>query len=240
MLRAVLGLALLVFVAGIAYYVGRESARQTAPAVPSATSSPQPDASVEDQARARTEQKKELPPAPPLQPSAELASPDLPHSISGQPQGDSAELATRAFGLPIANLKASDIHDTYLQARGGGERRHEATDIMAPRGTPVLAIDTGIVAKLFTSKPGGLTVYQFDGSQRYAYYYAHLDRYAEGIREGQLLKKGDLVGYVGVTGNSDPNAPHLHLAIFELGPEKRWWEGKPINPYHFLMKAVGK
>jgi murein DD-endopeptidase MepM/ murein hydrolase activator NlpD len=111
---------------------------------------------------------------------------------------------------------------------------------MAPRGTPVVAVDTGVIAKLFTSKPGGLTVYQFDGSQRYAYYYAHLDRYAEGIREGQLLKKGDLVGYVGITGNSDPNAPHLHFAIFELGPEKRWWEGKPINPYPFLIKAVGK
>jgi murein DD-endopeptidase MepM/ murein hydrolase activator NlpD len=239
MLRAVLGLALLVFVAGIAYYVGRESGRESAP-VRSAASGSQPAAAVEDQARARTESNKELHPAPQLPPQAELESPDLPHSVPGQPQGDSAALATRAFGLPIANLKPSDIHDTYLQVRGGGERRHEATDIMAPRGTPVVAVDTGVIAKLFTSKPGGLTVYQFDGSQRYAYYYAHLDRYAEGIREGQLLKKGDLVGYVGITGNSDPNAPHLHFAIFELGPEKRWWEGKPINPYPFLMKAVGK
>ena len=100
-------------------------------------------------------------------------------------------------------------------------------------------MDTGIIAKLFTSKPGGLTVYQFDPSQTYAYYYAHLDRYAEGLKEGMLVKKGDLIGYVGTTGNARPNTPHLHFAIFELGPEKHWWEGKPINPYPLLMQAVG-
>jgi peptidoglycan LD-endopeptidase LytH len=142
--------------------------------------------------------------------------------------------------LPLANLTAKDIQDTFAQARDGGERRHEATDIMSPKGTPVVAVDTGIIAKLFTSKPGGLTVYQFDPSQKYAYYYAHLDGYAEGLREGMLVKKGDRIGYVGVTGNSDPNGPHLHFAIFELGPEKHWWEGKPINPYPILMRAVGK
>ena len=236
MLRAILGIALLVFVAGIAYYVGRESVR-----LPATVAGSQPPAvAVADQSRARTEPAKQLPAAPPLQPHEELEAPDLPHSVPGQMPGDSAALETRALGLPIANLKLSDIHDTYLQTRGGGERRHEATDIMAPRGTPVLAVDTGIVAKLFTSRPGGLTVYQFDGSQRYAYYYAHLDHYAAGLREGQLLKKGDLIGYVGSTGNADPDAPHLHFAIFELGSEKRWWEGKPINPYPFLTKAVGK
>jgi peptidoglycan LD-endopeptidase LytH len=235
MLRAVLGLALIAFVAGIAFFVGRSSAP-----VPSTTPAPP---AVADQSRARTEQQqppKELPTAPAVQPGVDLKAPELPHGVEGQPEGDAVALSSRAFGPPIANLKRSDIQDTFAQARGGGERRHEATDIMAPRGTPVIAVDTGVVAKLFTSIPGGLTVYQFDGSQRYAYYYAHLDRYAEGLREGQLLKKGDLVGYVGSTGNADPNSPHLHFAIFELGPEKRWWEGKPINPYPFLIKAVGK
>jgi murein DD-endopeptidase MepM/ murein hydrolase activator NlpD len=239
MLRAVLGLALVAFVAGIAFFIGRSSA------VPSTTPSPP---AVADQSRARTQPQhqpqhqpaKELPAGPAVQPGVDLKAPELPHSVEGQPEGDAAALSSRAVGLPIANLKPSDIYDTFAQARGGGERRHEATDIMAPRGTQVIAVDTGIVAKLFTSKPGGLTVYQFDGSQRYAYYYAHLDRYAEGLREGQLLKKGDLVGYVGTSGNADPNSPHLHFAIFELGPEKHWWQGKPINPYPFLMKAVGK
>jgi peptidoglycan LD-endopeptidase LytH len=240
MLRAVLGLALVAFVAGIAFFIGRSSAP-----VPSTTP---PSPAVADQSRARTEQQqqprqqphKELPTAPAVQPGVDLKAPELPHGVEGQPEGDAATLSSRAVGLPIADLQRSDIHDTFAQARGGGERRHEATDIMAPRGTRVIAVDTGIVAKLFTSIPGGLTVYQFDGSQRYAYYYAHLDRYAEGLREGQLLKKGDLVGYVGTTGNAGPNNPHLHFAIFELGPEKRWWEGKPINPYPFLIKAVGK
>jgi len=144
------------------------------------------------------------------------------------------------LGLPIAGLQLSNIQNTFDSARGGGERKHEATDILAPRGTPVVAVDDGVVAKLFTSKPGGLTVYQFDSTTTYAYYYAHLDRYAPELKEGMLLKKGDLVGYVGSTGNADPNTPHLHFAIFELGPEKHWWQGKPINPYPLLVRAVGK
>ena len=160
--------------------------------------------------------------------------------MKGQPAGDSALLADRALGLPIVGLKASDIQDTFAQARDGGDRRHEATDILAPRGTPVVAVDTGIITKLFTSKPGGLTIYQFDPPQNVCYYYAHLDRYAEGLREGMLVKKGDVIGYVGTTGNARPNTPHLHFAIFELGPEKHWWEGKPINPYPSSDAGSGK
>jgi peptidoglycan LD-endopeptidase LytH len=109
---------------------------------------------------------------------------------------------------------------------------------MAARGTPVLATADGKVVKLFTSKPGGLTVYQFDPDERYAYYYAHLDRYAEGLAEGQTLRRGDLVGYVGSTGNASPDAPHLHFAIFRLGPERQWWKGTPVNPYPFLNAAT--
>jgi murein DD-endopeptidase MepM/ murein hydrolase activator NlpD len=101
----------------------------------------------------------------------------------------------------------------------------------------VVAADEGKVEKLFTSKPGGLTVYQFDRDDTHCYYYAHLDRYAEGLHEGLFLRRGDPVGYVGTTGNAPRETPHLHFAIFELGPEKRWWEGKPINPYPFLMKV---
>ena len=96
------------------------------------------------------------------------------------------------------------------------------------------------MAKLFTSKAGGLTVYQVDPSQNYAYYYAHLDRYADGLTEGKVLKKGDVLGYVGTTGNADPNTPHLHFAIFELGPEKHWWQGTPINPYPLLTTTASR
>ena len=143
----------------------------------------------------------------------------------------------RHLTLPIAGLHAKDIQDTFDQTRGGA-KRHEATDIPAPRGTPVLAIDDGVVKKLFTSKPGGLTVYEFDREEIYCYYYAHLDRYAEGLQEGTILKRGDRVGYVGTTGNAASNTPHLHLAIFKLGPEKHWWQGTPINPYPILLSLA--
>jgi murein DD-endopeptidase MepM/ murein hydrolase activator NlpD len=144
------------------------------------------------------------------------------------------------IGPPLAALRASEILDTFHQARDGGERKHEAVDLMAPRGTPVLAMTTGVVKRLFHSKPGGLTVYQFDGDEEYCYYYAHLDRYADGLEEGEVLERGSLVGYVGSTGNAPESAPHLHLAIFRLGPGKQWWEGTPINPYPILIGLVAR
>lgn len=135
--------------------------------------------------------------------------------------------------LPVQGVQPSELADTFNQTRGS-IRIHEALDIMAPRGREVVAVADGKVVKLFNSKQGGLTAYQFDPSERFSYYYAHLDRYAPGLTEGKVLKRGELVGYVGSTGNANPDAPHLHFAIFELGPEKRWWEGKPINPYPLL------
>ena len=144
-------------------------------------------------------------------------------------------LEGRSLAMPVVGAKTLDLRDNFEEARGS--RKHEAIDILAPRGTPVVAVDDGQVEKLFTSKQGGLTVYQFDRDDTHSYYYAHLDRYADGLKEGQFLRRGDPIGYVGTTGNAPPDTPHLHFAIFELGPEKRWWEGKPINPYPFLMKV---
>ena len=108
---------------------------------------------------------------------------------------------------------------------------------MAPRGTPVLAVDGGRIAKLFLSKPGGTTLYQFDATGRFAYYYAHLDSYAEGLAEGQAVRRGQLLGYVGSTGNASPDAPHLHFGIFRLDAQQRWWTGVPLNPYPYLRGA---
>ena len=125
----------------------------------------------------------------------------------------------------------------FEERRGGGSRRHEAVDILAPQGTPVRAVEDGTIAKLFLSKAGGITIYQFDTSERFTYYYAHLDRYAEGLREGQRLERGDVIGYVGTTGNAPRNTPHLHFAIFELTPQKRWWEGTPVDPYLVFRKS---
>ena len=140
---------------------------------------------------------------------------------------------TAALTIPVQGVQASELVDTFNQTRGG-TRIHEALDIMAPRGREVVAVADGKVVKLFNSQQGGLTVYQFDPTERYAYYYAHLDRYAAGLTEGKPIRRGELIGYVGSTGNASPDAPHLHFAIFELGPEKRWWEGRPINPYPLL------
>jgi len=138
--------------------------------------------------------------------------------------------------IPVQGARAAELSDTFTDARSEG-RSHDAIDIMAARGTPVLAVADGHVEKLFTSERGGLTVYQFEPTGRYAYYYAHLDRYVGGLAEKQTIRRGQVIGYVGSTGNASPDAPHLHFAIFQLGPERRWWEGTAINPYPLLTAA---
>lgn len=137
----------------------------------------------------------------------------------------------RAMIVPVAGVGRGEVRDMFNESRGN--RRHEAIDILAPKGTPVIATDDGVVTKLFTSKPGGLTVYQFDPDQRFCYYYAHLDRYAPGLHEGQLLRRGEILGYVGTTGNAG-NTPHLHFALIRLDRERRWWKGTYVNPYPHL------
>jgi murein DD-endopeptidase MepM/ murein hydrolase activator NlpD len=180
-----------------------------------------------------------LPPAPKVYP--DLTEVDLPLRPAGTASADGATAPASAPAVPAGKLLVpvdgmalSSVHDTFDQPRGT-ERHHEALDIMAPKGTKVVAAADGKLVKLFTSKPGGLTAYVFDPTEKYAYYYAHLDRYADGLREGMDVKRGDPIGYVGVTGNSDPNAPHLHFAVFELTPEKQWWKGTPVNPYPLLQ-----
>jgi len=143
------------------------------------------------------------------------------------------QVATEPLLLPVAGVSAKELTDTFNQARGT-ERKHEALDILAPRGTPVFAVADGKIEKLFTSKPGGLTVYQYDVLEKYSYYYAHLDRYAPNLKEGQSIRRGEMIGYVGTSGNADPATPHLHFAIFELDAKKNWWEGTPVNPYPLL------
>ena len=147
------------------------------------------------------------------------------------PQPGHAPLASRRFAFPVKGY-AANLRDTFADERG--RRRHEALDIMAPRGTPVVAVDDGRVARAYRSVLGGLGVYQYDRDEKHVFYYAHLDRYAEGLAPGTLLKRGDLVGYVGSTGNAPKHAPHLHFAMYELGPDKRWWRGRPVDPYPLL------
>jgi len=137
---------------------------------------------------------------------------------------------------PIRGLSAAELRDTFAEVHNG--HPHEAIDIIEPRGTPVRAVVSGTVQKLFLSKPGGNTIYEFDEMGMYCYYYAHLDRYVEGLREGMRVAHGDVIGFVGSTGNADSRSPHLHFAIFELGAERLWWKGKAVNPYPGLVAAV--
>jgi len=145
-------------------------------------------------------------------------------------------LAGEVLAMPVEGAGRRDLHDSFSESRDG--RRHEAIDILAPRGTPVDAVVDGSIAKLFTSVRGGLTIYQFDRASNYCYYYAHLDRYAEGLHDGQLVRRGQQIGYVGTTGDAPPDTPHLHFSIFKLGPDRHWWEGVAVNPYPALLAAT--
>jgi peptidoglycan LD-endopeptidase LytH len=150
------------------------------------------------------------------------------------PRGSEIELLKRRdLEMPVEGIKPSELRDTFADSRALG-RPHEAIDIMAPKGREVHAVEDGTVAKLFRSAAGGLTVYQFDPTGTYCYYYAHLDAYASGLREGQPVHRGDTIGYVGSTGNASADAPHLHFAIFRLTSAKQWWKGDAINPYPVL------
>ncbi|AWH38094.1 endopeptidase [Stenotrophomonas sp. ZAC14D1_NAIMI4_6] len=140
--------------------------------------------------------------------------------------------------LPVQGIQPSQLRDTFTDARSEG-RVHDAIDIMADAGTPVLAVADGTVEKLFDSERGGLTIYQFEPSGRWCYYYAHLQRYADGLAEKQVIKRGEVIGYVGSTGNASAEAPHLHFEVHVLGPEKQWWKGESINPYP-LLQAAGR
>ena len=145
----------------------------------------------------------------------------------------------RTLGMPVQGMAMSDVRDTFLETRGG-QRRHEATDIIAKRGTPVLAVEDGTIQRLLLSVPGGITIYQFDSSGHYCYYYAHLERYAASLKDGARVKKGDTIGYVGTSGNAGPDNPHLHFGITVVPVNKRYWGGEAINPYPILRASYNR
>ena len=147
--------------------------------------------------------------------------------------GPPDDLAKRDFDIPVDGVKPEQLVRSFEDQRSG-LRSHEAIDILAPRNTPVKAVEDGTIARLFESKAGGTTIYQFDPSDQYCYYYAHLERYAAGLKEGDKVRKGQVIGYVGTSGNAPKNTPHLHFAIFKLTAAKHWWEGTPIDPYDIL------
>ena len=144
-------------------------------------------------------------------------------------------LGPTGLAIPVAGIKASELADTYTQSRAGGARVHNAIDIMAPNGTPVIAAAPGTVEKLFFSEGGGgITAYVRSPDRKWTFYYAHLQAYAPGLKEGQVVKQGDAIGTVGATGNANPAGPHLHFAINKMAEGEDWHEGTPINPYPLL------
>lgn len=141
-----------------------------------------------------------------------------------------------AIASPIQGVEPFQLRDSFDEMHNG--HRHDAIDISEPEGTPVRAVVDGTIQKLFFSKAGGITTYEFDRESVYCYYYAHLERYADGLYEGMRVSQGQMIGYVGSTGDASRAAPHLHFAIYLLGPERRWWKGAPIDPYPVLKHSL--
>ena len=139
--------------------------------------------------------------------------------------------------IPVSGVRRSQLVDTFSQARESGARAHNAIDIMAPLGTPVIAAAAGQVEKLFVSMRGGNTVYVRSPDRTLIYYYAHLDAYEPGLTEKQTVRQGQPLGTVGYSGDASPDAPHLHFEIQQTTPDAGWWKGKvQLNPYPLLMR----
>jgi murein DD-endopeptidase MepM/ murein hydrolase activator NlpD len=154
----------------------------------------------------------------------------LPLRLTAAPDEHIEDLRHRHLLIPVEGVKASKLDDTFDAARSQG-RTHDALDILAPRRTPVLAVEDGTIEKLFFSRLGGITIYEFDPTRTYAFYYAHLDAYAPDLREHTRVTRGQVIGYVGTTGNAPKNTPHLHFAVFVLTSAKQWWKGTAIDPF---------
>ncbi|MBN6110404.1 murein DD-endopeptidase MepM/ murein hydrolase activator NlpD [Xanthomonas sp. JAI131] len=230
-MKTVLSLAALVMAVALGYWVLRAGVQVRPSAAAAGDAAATPAMSPATAPAAAPAQREATAPAP--LPMAMDTPPAAAPAAAAAPPAAAPANASDDLLIPVQGVRRDQLQDTFTDARSQG-RRHDAIDILAPAGTPVLAVADGSVEKLFDSERGGLTVYQFEPSGRYAYYYAHLQRYADGLAEKQTLRRGQVLGYVGSTGNADPGAPHLHFEIHRLGPEKQWWKGESLNPYPLL------
>ena len=230
--RITLGLAALLFVI-VAAVIFLDSRMRFGPGPTySQPETAKPD-SVPERPKARLEAEKSKENPPPSLPASPYPAPPLTNPINDE---DLNFIAGRNLLIPVAGKAAADLHDNFDQVRSEG-RQHNAMDIMASQGTPVLATADGVVARLFQSERGGITLYQLDPSGRYVYYYAHLMGYADGIVEGKQLRRGETIAYVGDTGNAGAGNYHLHFAISKVSSPRQWSGGDPINPYPFLVNG---
>lgn len=167
--------------------------------------------------------------APPVAPTVPAPAPRAEPEPADQ-RAAVAELRARQLAIPVSGIQPGDLRDSYAERRSGN-RVHRALDIPAPRGTPVVAVETGTVMHKFQNALGGISLYQFDPSGTYCYYYAHLDGYAPDLDQGETVERGQVLGYVGSTGNAPDGVPHLHFAIYSRKNDGFWCRGTPINPY---------
>lgn len=176
-------------------------------------------------------------------PNASLVPSATPASVATPPQAQNGSadpasaLASMRPLIPVAGVRAQELRDTFSDSRSEG-RVHDAIDIMAPRNAPVVAAVDGRIVRLFQSVKGGITLYQLAASdEHFVFYYAHLERYADGLKEGHVARRGEIIGYVGDTGNAAPGNTHLHFQIYRVADPKRFWSGENINPYPLLRAA---
>lgn len=181
-------------------------------------------------------------PAPP--PAARVPAPTPTRAIGPTPghngprdaavsDDDLDALWQRQLMVPVEGAARHTIRDNFTAPRGSG-RIHGALDLLAPRGTPVMAAADHIIGRLVEGPVGGIVIYAYDADERFVYYYAHLDRYRRGLAVGDRVAKGSVIGYVGTTGNAPPNTPHLHFQVMKRGRGRAWWDGPPINPYTYF------
>ncbi len=161
-------------------------------------------------------------PQPALTPATDAASTQLPPGLK--------------LLIPVAGIKPAQLRDTFTEARSEG-REHNALDIMAPLGTPVLAAADGQLVRFFNSERGGITLYQLSSDRRVVFYYAHLQRYAAGVTEGRSVRQGETIAYVGDTGNAGAGNYHLHFGVWLIADPKHFWDGANLNPYSLLKET---
>jgi murein DD-endopeptidase MepM/ murein hydrolase activator NlpD len=152
---------------------------------------------------------------------------------AGVTEEDLDALWVRQLMVPVAGVAPAAVRNDYDARRGA--RAHRALDLLAPKGTPVLAADDGRIGRLGTTPVGGNIVYAIDSHERFVYYYAHLDRHARGLAVGDRVRKGEVIGYVGTTGNAPSSVPHLHFQVMKRGAGRAWWDGPSINPWPFFV-----
>ena len=156
---------------------------------------------------------------------------------SPEPSNQASDLPADVLMIPVKGVKRSSLIDTFTAARSNG-RVHDAIDIMAPGGTPVLAAADGEIIKFFDSVAGGTTIYELSADRKYIFYYAHLQRRADDLKEHDQVTRGRVIAYVGDTGNAGPGNDHLHFAISITDDPKRFASGTPINPYPLLLNGI--